>query len=66
MDKNDTVVSLAGVNEDGKALISGCEYKKKHLDTVIDELIDKAIEMGFLKEDGKILDREIEAEEDDD
>lgn len=54
VNRHDTVVGLEGVNEDGKALISGYLYQHKHLDLVVDELVDRAIEMGFLHPDGKI------------
>ena len=54
VDRNDMVVGLAGVNEDGKTLIAGYSYQNKHLDLVVDELVDRAIEMGFLHADGKI------------
>ena len=54
INKKDEVVNLVGVNRDGKDLISGYEYKKKNLDIVMDELIDRAIEMDYLHEGGKV------------
>lgn len=54
VDKNDVVVGLEGVNADGVTLIDGYDYKKKNLDLVVDELVDRAIEMGFLFDGGKV------------
>jgi len=54
VDKNDMVVGLEGVNQDGSDLIQGYHYAKKHLDLVTDELVDKAIDMGYLHADGQI------------
>lgn len=54
VNRHDEVITLDGINTDGKKLVKGCDYKKKKLDTVIDELVDRAIEIGFLHEGGKI------------
>lgn len=54
VDKQDTVVGLAGVNQDGTDLIEGYDYQEKTLDVVTDELVDKAIEMGYLQAGGQI------------
>ena len=54
VNKNDVVVGLEAVNADGDALIEGYDYKKKMLDLVMDELVDKAIDMGYLHEGGQI------------
>lgn len=54
VDKQDTVVGLAGVNQDGTDLIAGYDYHKKSLDLVTDELVDRAIDMGYLQADGQI------------
>lgn len=54
VNRSDLVVGLEGVNEDGKALIDGYSYQKKDLDLVVDELVDRAIEMDFLHEGDKI------------
>lgn len=54
VNRNDTVVGLEGVNDDGSALIEQYNYKKKELDVVMDELVDRAIDMGFLHEGGQI------------
>lgn len=54
VDDKDKVVKMKGLNEDGKNLIRGYEYKNKSSDKVMDDMVDKSIEMGFLKEGGKI------------
>lgn len=54
VNKNDVVIDIEGLNEDGRTLIEDYSYKKKDLDLVMDELIDLAIEMGYLHEGGQI------------
>ena len=63
IDQNDTVIGLEGVNEDGKQLVDGYSYRKKQLDLVMDELVDRAIEMGYLYEGGQIT-LTLDAEDD--
>ena len=48
------VLDLEGLNEDGKLLLEGYEGRGKDKTKVTDELIDRAIEMGFLSEGGQI------------
>jgi hypothetical protein len=54
VNRRDIVVGLDGVNEDGDNLIEGYDYKKKELNLVMDELVDRAIDMGYLHEGGRI------------
>lgn len=54
VDRQDTVVGLSGENQDGVALIEGYAYSGKSLDLVADELVDRAIDMGYLQPDGQI------------
>ena len=54
VNRSDVVVGLDGINPDGNDLIAGYEYKKKDLDLVMDELVDRAIDMGYLHEGGQI------------
>lgn len=54
VDEQDMVVGLAGVNQDGTDLIAGYDFRKKSLDTVTDELVDRAIDMGYLTAEGQI------------
>ena len=54
LNRKGSVVRLDGINEDGEALLEGYDGKGKDKITVTDELIDRAIEMGFLSEGGQI------------
>lgn len=54
VNKQDIVVDVEGINEDGRLLIKGYSYKKKDLNLVMDELIDRAVEMGFLHEGSQV------------
>ena len=48
------VVRLTGTNEDGAKLLEGYSGRGKDKLTVADELIDRAIQMGFLSEGGQV------------
>ena len=48
------VVGVYGTNEDGEKLVEGYDARGKEKTTVADELIDRAIEMGFLSEGGQV------------
>lgn len=50
----DYVIGLDGLNDDGEDLIEDYSYQWKKIDLVADELADRAVEMGYLKEDGTI------------
>ena len=52
--RSDTVVDVEGMNADGTELLEGYDHRKKDLDTVMDELVDRAIDMGYLHEGGRI------------
>ncbi|MDO4567119.1 MAG: hypothetical protein Q4B42_07285, partial [Oscillospiraceae bacterium] len=54
VNRSDTVVGLDGVNSDGETLIDGYNFEKKDLDLVMDELVDKAIDLGYLRDGGRI------------
>ena len=54
LNRQGTVVGLTGANEDGETLLEGYDGKGKDKVTVADELIDRAIEMGFLSEGGRV------------
>lgn len=54
VNRKDVVVGLEGVNADGEDLIRGYQYKKKDLNLVMDELVDSAIDKGYLHEGGKV------------
>ena len=50
----DRVVALEGLNEDGAALIDGYHAYGKGMKTVSDEMADRAMELGYLADGGKI------------
>ena len=54
LNRKGSVTRLEGINEDGKTLLEGYDGKGKDKITVTDELIDRAIEMGFLSKGGQI------------
>ena len=54
LNRQGTVVGLAGTNTDGEKLLAGYDGKGKDNVTVASELLDRAIEMGFLSEGGVI------------
>ena len=64
VNRNNLAVGLEGINDDGRQLIQGYDYRKKELDTVMDELVELAIAADYLHEGGKItltLDAENQA-----
>ena len=54
LNRGGTVVGLSGKNEDGEKLIEGYSGNGKDKVTVADELIDRAMEMGFLSDGGNV------------
>lgn len=54
VNRGDEVVDLEGVNEDGEDLIEGYDPEHKPLAAVMDELVDRAIDQGYLHEGGEI------------
>lgn len=54
LNRHGEVVELTGENEDGRVLIEGYDAEGKDKLIVSDELIDRAIEMGFLKEGDQV------------
>ena len=54
VNRKDIVVELEGINPDGQALIENYSYKNKPLYLTMDELADRAIQMGFLHDGGKV------------
>lgn len=63
VNKEDIVVGLDGRNKDGEALIEGYKYKHKELTQVMDELIERAASMGYLK-DGGMVTLKLDSEDD--
>lgn len=54
LNRQGEILKLQGTNEDGRTLLEGYDGKGKDKVTVTDELIDRAIEMGFLSEGGLV------------
>ena len=54
VNRNDVVIGLEGINGDGRDLIEDYLYQKKDLNVVMSELVDRAIDMGYLHEGGQI------------
>ena len=54
VNRMDYVLELKGLNEDGVHLIDGYDFDWKKVDRISDELADRAVEMGYLKEAGEI------------
>lgn len=54
LDKQDRVVELIAMNEDGQQLIQSYLYKNKKIEIVMNELVDKAIDMNYLEDGDKI------------
>lgn len=50
----DRVVRLEGLNEDGEDLIEGYHAYGKGMQTVSDELADRAVDLGYLSDGGRI------------
>lgn len=54
VNRRDTVLTVEGTNPDGEALTEGYEGRGKALEQVMDELTDRAVEMGWLHSGGQI------------
>ena len=54
VDETDRVIGLVGINPEGEALIEGYDFRRKELSLVTNELVDLAIAMGYLREDGQV------------
>jgi len=63
VNRRDRVVDVEGMNPDGTRLLEGYEHAKKDLDTVMDELVDRAIDLDYLHEGGTVS-LSLDAEED--
>ena len=48
LSRTDRVLELEGLNEDGQSLIAGYEYSGKDREDVAGELVERAIDMGYL------------------
>ena len=48
LSRTDRVLELEGLNEDGQSLIAGYEYSGKDREAVTGELVERAIDLGYL------------------
>ena len=48
--RTDRVLDLEGLNADGEDLIEGYDYRGKNRETAADELVERAIDMGYLSD----------------
>ena len=54
VNRKDDVIELFGINEDGKALMKDYSYDQKPLEKVMDDLLIRAIEQGYLVSGGDV------------
>lgn len=50
----DHVLAVEGLNEDGQKLVEDYDFSDESLEDVLEDLADRAVEMGYLKKDGRI------------
>lgn len=55
VNKNEKVISITGINDDGKEVIKDIKYKRKNIEEVLDRIIEAAINKKYIKEDDYIL-----------
>ena len=54
LNRNGEVLEVTGTNEDGRTLVEDFETDSTEKTVVANELVDRAIEMGFLAEGGRV------------
>lgn len=54
LNRNGEVIDLEGANADGSSLLEGYELNSKDKTVVLNELVDRAIEMNFLADGGQV------------
>lgn len=54
VNKKDIVINLEGINTDGAVLIQEYDFAKKDIETVVDELMEIAIEKGYLQKGANV------------
>ena len=50
LSRTDRVLDVAGLNEDGEVLAAGYDYRGKDRETVTEELVERAIDLGYLSD----------------
>lgn len=54
LNRNGEVLEVKGANADGETLVTGYQVVSQDKTAVLNELVDRAIEMGFLAEGGQV------------
>lgn len=54
LNRNGEVIDLEGANTDGEILLEGYEQNSKDKTVILNELVDRAVEQGFLAEGGQV------------
>lgn len=54
LNRNGEVIDLEGANADGEILLEGYEQNSKDKTVILNELVDRAVEQGFLAEGGQV------------
>ena len=62
--RSERVVGLEGINEDGRQLVDGYDYRGKSRDTAVEELVERAIALGYLS-DGYTISISVSSQDDD-
>lgn len=52
--REDDVVKLEGLNQDGEALIEGYDFRGEECDDVVEDLVKRALRMGYLEAGGTV------------
>ena len=54
VNREDDVVKLEGLNQDGEALIEGYDFRGEECDDVVEDLVKRALRMGYLETGGTV------------
>lgn len=54
LNKSGKVIDVTGTNEDGRTIVESYDYKGKNKSLITNELVSRAIEMGYLAEGGYV------------
>ena len=54
VNREDDVVKLEGLNQDGEALIEGYDFWGEECDDVVEDLVKRALRMGYLETGGTV------------
>ncbi len=54
VNRDNAVIDVKGINDDGKTLVSDYRYKNKPIDAVVNDIVDRAVEKEYLAYGGEI------------